>query len=220
MPNSRPFQVALISDGTSLCGGSIITPWRILTAAHCPDGRSTSQVIAGAHDRTVNEPTQQRATIPAEFFLIHENYSDNNFDNDIAILLLSRRFEINEFVSVISLPDPVLGDFTGMTGRVSGWGRVESGSSVPRLRFVDLPIISTQACTASWPRVNDIHLCAGTTGGRASCQGDSGGPLTVMTGGRIFVVGIVSFGTADCLSGVPDVYVRVSTFNQWLRARF
>lgn len=154
------------------CGGSIISAWRILTAAHClPDSLSTL-VIAGAHNRDEDEASQQTATVPAKNYLIHEAYNPTiSNDNDIAILMLESPFEINEFVSMISLPDQKLGDFTGMTARVSGWGRDESGNIVPRLRYVDMQVITNQACNVFWPRVNNVNICTETVGGRASCQG-------------------------------------------------
>lgn len=45
-------------------------------------------------------------------------------------------------------------------------------------------------------------------------QGDSGGPLTIGDGQE--VVGIVSYGTAICAMGRPDVYTRVSEFESWI----
>lgn len=158
--------------GDTICGGSIISAWRILTAAHCLTDTLSTLVIAGAHNRRANEASQQKATVPARNYLIHESYNrPNNYDNDIAMLKLESPFKINEFVSVISLPNPALGDFAGMIARVSGWGRDESGDTQERLRYVDMPVITNQACNVFWPRVNSVNICTDTLGGRASCQG-------------------------------------------------
>lgn len=209
------------AEGDSTCGGAIISAWRVLTAAHCLIDTLSTLVIAGAHDRTANEASQQRATVPARNYLIHESYNDNNLDNDIAMLMLNNPFRINEYVGVIRIAEPTDGVFAGDIGRVSGWGRDESGNTVPRLRYVDRPIISNAECAAQWTGVRSSHICISTTGGNGFCQGDSGGPLTVAAHGKLFVIGVVSYNSAaGCTNGSPHVFTRVSSYASWIQERF
>ena len=57
--------------------------------------------------------------------------------------------------------------------------------------------------------------------GTAACQGDSGGPLSQMSNGKIFVLGIVSYGPKNCRNNEgrrPDVYTDVRFFARWIRS--
>lgn len=46
-------------------------------------------------------------------------------------------------------------------------------------------------------------------------QGDSGGPLTIEDGKAL--VGVVSYGSRFCATGMPDAFTRVSMFTGWIR---
>ena len=59
-------------------------------------------------------------------------------------------------------------------------------------------------------------FCAGVNGHIDSCQGDSGGPLVAEHKGRIYVIGVVSFGFGCASPGIPGVYTKVSNFDRWL----
>jgi chymotrypsin len=225
-PHTHPYQVGLLitfGGGTGLCGGSIVAHNWILTAAHCPIGSSSTQVIKGAHQLTAVEPNQQRSVVPSANYRIHASYNPSNLNNDIAMLLLPSSATLNAFVAASVLPPLGNSDLhVGVLATVSGWGRVSDGSGATsaHLRSVQNNIITNAVCAATYGTsvVVDSVICMQTTGGRGTCNGDSGGPLTVPQGGGRLQVGVVSFGAAaGCEVGFPAGFARVTSHRAWIQ---
>ena len=97
------------SDGSHFCGGSVIGPNHVVSAAHCTviwDSPSEVIVVAGEHDRSVDEGTEQ--TVSVVKLTVHESYgSPKNFENDIAIWELGEPLEMNDYVAPVTLPEPM-----------------------------------------------------------------------------------------------------------------
>jgi len=109
----------------------------------------------------------------------------------------------------------------GQTGTVSGWGSTASGADQAEvLMSVDVPMMSNAACRQTGygnNEITDAMLCAGQpNGGVDSCQGDSGGPLTYTTGGKTYLVGVVSWGIGCAAPNFPGVYARVTHVREWI----
>lgn len=202
-PNAHPYQVAQLQTRIilqTLCGGSVISPTVILTAAHCPIGTTSTLVIAGAHNMNINEPTQQRRTVMSANYRIHPQYNSQNLNNDIATLILPSALTFNDNVRPIALATVFIGDLVGVRAQSTGWGRIGDGlgtSSV--LRVVQNDIISNEQCAAVFGAtvVNDAVICIETVGGRGTCQGDSGGVLSILDGSTRVQVGVTSFGSSS-----------------------
>ncbi|XP_053696259.1 brachyurin-like [Sabethes cyaneus] len=227
-PGQFPYQIALLSTftgGTGLCGGSVLTNNFILTAAHCVQNALGGTAIIGAHDRTANEASQQRIAFGAAGIRIHAGYTPTNVRNDIAVVQLNSAIVFNDRVRPVRIP--AVGDsrtFAGLTGTVSGFGRIADGSQTTAavLRFTSNPILTEADCLTDWANNANLiqaqNICLSGEGGRSSCNGDSGGPVTVAEGGSL-QVGIVSFGSAaGCSIGMPSVHVRVTHFRDWIVA--
>ncbi|CAO1360015.1 unnamed protein product [Diamesa serratosioi] len=229
VPNAHPYQVGLLARvnivSTGLCGGSIIAPRVILTAAHCVTGTQSIQVVMGAHRlTTATEPSQQRQTVLPAGYRVHVDYNPRTIMNDIATLILPNPAVYNQFVvpSVLPSGDEINNLFVGVLATVSGWGRINDGSSVTAqdLRYVRNNIMTNAVCANTFGAIiQPSNICMETTNGGSACNGDSGGPLTVSSGGRLVQVGIVSFGaSAGCERGFPAAFVRVTSFLDWIAA--
>lgn len=227
VPNAHPYQVGLLARvsiiSTGLCGGSIISPRVILTAAHCVTGTQSIQVVMGAHRlTTATEPSQQRQTVLPAGYRVHVGYNPQTLLNDIATLIMPNAAVFNQFVQPSILPSGAEIDnlFVGTLATVSGWGRINDGSSATAqdLRFVRNNIMTNALCANTFGAIiTPSNICMETTNGGSACNGDSGGPLTVSSGGRLIQVGIVSFGaSAGCERGFPAVFVRVSSLLSWI----
>lgn len=112
-----------------------------------------------------------------------------------------------------------------LSGKVNlttaGWGRTsEGGSSSDALLKVEVPFVSANKCSASYPnQITDRMICAGfDEGGKDSCQGDSGGPLVKGNGSSRVLVGVVSWGEGCARPGKYGVYSKVSSVIDWINS--
>ena len=177
-PYSLPWQVGLVSPGgdTPWCGGTIIGPNHILTAAHCMGG--SFEIIVGEHDVTDTDDGTRHTVCST---ISHPDYNEDTTNYDYAIVVLNEPITLGSRAVPACLPDASFGGnfLDDKTMTVSGWGRLESGGDTPNvLMSVDVPGVSNDACRESYGEssITDVMLCAGQPeGGIDSCQGDSGG---------------------------------------------
>jgi secreted trypsin-like serine protease len=216
-----PYQVAVefdLPDGNKyLCGGSIIAPKWVLTAAHCVVEFQPQFIRAGIsnlNETTTGQIRRVKQTI------IAPGYQDSAPGKDIALIELSEPFVLDGTNTVaISLLDDSRAHLArpGTLATVTGWGQIGENRDISeQLRSVRLPIVSNADVEAKFGiSQTDDQLFAGG-GGKDSCYGDSGGPLVVNGAGGLFIAGVVSNGWNCGEVGAPGGYARVTRVQRWI----
>ncbi|XP_015265198.1 PREDICTED: trypsin-like [Gekko japonicus] len=209
-PHSQPWQAYV--TGQYVCGGTLINPSWVVTAAHCYSGNLV--VRLGEHNLRYREGAERIRNVVR--IIQHPWFDRRTLNNDIMLLKLETPVPIDWNIRPLRLP--VQCSNAGTQCLVSGWGTVSSPqTSFPDvLQCANVRIISRQRCANSYPRrITDNMICAGILeGGVDSCQGDSGGPLVC----NRQLEGIVSWGLETCAqSNHPGVYTRVCNYVDWIQ---
>lgn len=217
-----PWQISIqTNSGFHFCGGSIIDPEWILTAAHCVSGSSPGSMRVKAGVTNKNASGQLRNV--AEIIVSPDWTGSVSNGGDAALLRLSSPLDLSgntaSAIAMATVADAP-SHAPGTTSLVSGWGTLSPGGSTPTiLQSVNVPIVSNAQAEQAYGPLTSDQIAAGdlVDGGEDACQGDSGGPLVVMNApGGPQLVGIVSWGQSCALASHPGMYARVSSFVDWV----
>ncbi|XP_065346859.1 uncharacterized protein LOC135944075 isoform X2 [Cloeon dipterum] len=204
----HPWHVYIKNEETGgACGGTLISPTVVLTAAHCIYGSKAEdfRVFVGMYHKIHRTSSGvQRRKLSS--MITHPKYDPSEFISDIGLMILSKKVEISDNVRPICLwnddSDSNLARVAGTKAMAVGFGLADNYTLPDELQEARLPIRGHKECYLSNRRFFGKYLrpgdnfCAGYTNGTTTCNGDSGGSLSVEKDGRWFIRGIVSFGTS------------------------
>lgn len=218
---SWPSIVALVPTGAApematFCGGTLIAPAVVLTAAHCVLDGSGRTKPAGAVEAVLGA---EDLLVPGERIVVadirvHPGYRVEGDAPDAALLVLSRATTTPVSAYALAGQDPDL----ERPGQIAGWGEEGEDSALYPTRLVGAPVTIFAGSRCREMLGASFHLgaalCAGApAGGVDTCAGDSGGPLRDSSG---LVVGVTSWGVGCGRPGLPGVYTRVSAVSGWI----
>ncbi|KAK7792305.1 hypothetical protein R5R35_007751 [Gryllus longicercus] len=215
-----PFQVyvrVFLADGSKeYCGGAIIGPRHIISAAHCVQMPAVEKVcsIVGNENR-FHKQTLKYTVVRQHFY---PKKRAENVDADIVVFLVDRPLPIGKAnIQQIRLAGKNQIIPTHTTCSISGWGRTENPlDNQDLLRHTKVPVVSHEHCRKAYPNspTGDL-LCAGfyEQGGADACKGDSGGPL-VCNG---VLTGLVKSGKGCGLPHYPGTYTDLRYYWSWIK---
>lgn len=174
-----PYQALLLittTDGTAVCGGSLISNEWVVTAAHCAQPAIEFKVYLG----TINFRNSEK---PAQVFttrnkIVHPKYNARTVANDVALIKLNTPVTFTGTIKSIRLAESDSGEFVKKRVISSGWGLQKDGGSIAKqLQWAPMSVIDNQLCAYFYgPVITNSIICA--QGGRRTkesvCSGDSG----------------------------------------------
>lgn len=217
----HPWQVEILLQNDSSCGGSIINNLWILTAAHCAIGADTILVRYGssvsdplAHSQTSGGISTARYFWLGKSFFVHPDYRQPNspLSSDIALLELQFPLRFRAAVQPITLANSNIdrGLWPGRHVSATGWGFTDCGSETPPAQLQATTLVFQE-------RVGRYYRLTSATGASGIALGDSGGPATVVADGRPVLIGVAKgLGKVPYCPASDSYYVSVAAHIDWI----
>ncbi|XP_032515455.2 chymotrypsin-like elastase family member 2A isoform X2 [Danaus plexippus] len=247
-PGDWPWHTAIYRLDRSqikyICGGTLISKYFVLTAAHCTSIRGVAllpevlSVVLGKYNLIGGDLASEEREIHQ--IIVHEQYDKRSLDNDIALLKLKTEAVFTDYIQPACLWYSKASEkFSGreIIGKVVGWGFDNTDNLALKLRQASVPLVSDVVCIKSnavfYSKVlNGNKFCGGNHNGTSACNGDSGGAFQVFipddaqdqsvnASGAWHVRGIVSqtisrFDVPICDPHQYVVFTDVEKYRSWI----
>uniref|UniRef100_A0A2A4JMG1 Peptidase S1 domain-containing protein n=1 Tax=Heliothis virescens TaxID=7102 RepID=A0A2A4JMG1_HELVI len=217
--------ITLKTDETSVCGGSLLSHYYVVSAAQCwYDGEQEGkdiQVVLGT-----SKLFSGGKRVTAESVTLYPYYDIDTLENNIAMIEIPY-VSHNSYISPITLPVAYFSSLQGYKAEIIGYGKTYSGGPLDESSCrhdLNVTVISNSQCQETYKsHVTKDIVCTSGEGGVGACGGDQGSPLILprhsLAYGKDLLVGVVSFMSVHgCDAGYPTGHTRVTSYLRWINS--